>query len=174
MFLLADVTSELPGFDGFLGTRASLMMDVVALALVAILPILAYSIYLVKYRQKFELHKKIQVTLGLILLVAVALFELDIQLLSRWEERAAGSPYFSIDNKFGDWVGISLIVHLLFAVPTAVLWIVVIVRALRNFPSPVVPGAHSQSHKFWGWAAALGMLGTAVTGWFFYYLGFAI
>jgi putative membrane protein len=174
VFFFADVTSELPGFNGFLGTRASLMMDVVALAMIAVLPILAFSIYLVKYRQKFELHKKIQVTLGLTLLVTVALFELDIQLLSRWEERAAGSPYFSIDNKFGDWVGISLIIHLLFAVPSAVLWIVVIIRALRNFPSPATPGIHSKSHAFWGWCAALCMLGTSLTGWIFYYLGFVI
>ena len=41
------VVSEVPGINGILGTRASLMLDVVFLAMFAILPVLAFSIWLV-------------------------------------------------------------------------------------------------------------------------------
>ena len=56
--------------------------------------------------------------------------------------------------------------------PTAVLWTVVIVQALRKFPRPPQPGQHSAAHKFWGWLAVIEMFMTAVTGWIFYYLAF--
>jgi putative membrane protein len=159
-----------PGIDGFLGFRGSLMLDVVFLAMFAVLPALAASIYVVKQR-RFELHKKLQLTLGVILLLAVVAFEVDIR-LNGWTERAQPSPYFSLDAKWSCPAGVALIIHLFFAIPTTLLWTVVTVRALRKFPDPPQPGTHSASHKFWGWLAVLEMLGTALTGWVFYYLAF--
>lgn len=157
---------EFSGINGFLGTRASIMLDVVFLAMFAVLPLLAWSIRLVKVHRRYALHKRVQLTVGIVLLVAVALFEIDLQLVTNWRERAALSPYYST------WVFPSLYVHLFFAVPTAFLWLVVVVRALRSFPSPPVPGPHSASHRFWAWLATWEMVGTAVTGWVFYYLSF--
>ena len=83
------------GTNGFLGTRGSLMLDVVFLAMFAIVPVLAYSIYLVRSRRRFELHKRIQITLGLVLLVAVTAFELDMRFFTDWRERAAASRFYS-------------------------------------------------------------------------------
>ena len=60
-----------PGIDGFLGTRASLMLDVVFVSMMVVVPLLLWSISLVKYRQNFRLHKRVQVTLALVLLVAI-------------------------------------------------------------------------------------------------------
>jgi uncharacterized membrane protein YozB (DUF420 family) len=65
-----------------------------------------------------------------------------------------------------------LAIHLFFAVTTTVLWLAVIVRALRKFPSPPAPCDHSASHMFWGRLAAIDMALTALTGWIFYYLAF--
>jgi len=59
-----------------------------------------------------------------------------------------------------------------FAVPTLVLWIVVVVAALRKFSRPPAPGPHSRWHARWGMIAAVEMLMTAVTGWVFYWLAF--
>src|SRR5262245_12010155 len=166
-----------PGIDGFLGTRGSLMLDVVFLTMFVIAPVLATSVYLVKYRRQYTLHKKLQLAMAAVLLVAVLLFVLDIR-LNGWEERAAGipsdsgSPYFDPANKWGCPAGISLIVHLSFAVPTLVLWIVVVVQALRKFSRPPAPGSHSRWHARWGLLAAGGMVLTAVTGWLFYWLAF--
>jgi uncharacterized membrane protein YozB (DUF420 family) len=169
--------ADFPGFNGFLGTRGSLMLDVVFLTMFVIVPLLAASVYLVKYRRRYALHKKLQLAMAAVLLIAVLLFELDIR-FNGWEERAAGipsgsgSPYFDPANKWGCPAGISLIVHLSFAVPTLLLWILVVVQALRKFSRPPAPGSHSQWHARWGMLAAGGMVLTAITGWFFYWLAF--
>jgi putative membrane protein len=159
------------GVGGFLGSRGSFMLDVVFLAMFVVVPVLLISIFLVKSRHQFTLHKRLQIITASVLLVAVLLFELDIR-LNGWEHRAEPSPYFDAANKWGCPVGISLIVHLSFAVPTLLMWIAVVVQALRNFSRPPLPGPHSQWHARWGWLAAMGMVMTAVTGWLFYWLAF--
>jgi len=156
--------------NGFLGTRASLMLDVVALAMVALVPLLGLSIYLVKVRRRYALHKKIQLTLGTVLLVAVVLFEVDIR-LHGWRDRAASSPYTGHAGSV-DWLTLTLGVHLCFAVTAALLWAVVIFRALANFPSPPHPAPHSAWHRRFATVAAIDMACTAVTGWIFYWMAF--
>lgn len=151
--------------DGFLGYRASIMLDVVFLAMFAVLPIMGWSIWLVKYRQNYRLHKTVQLILGGVLLATVALFEADMR-WNGWRHRAEVSAYFN------DWVFYSLYIHLCFAVTTAVLWVAVIVQALRKFPKPPMPCAYSPKHIFWAKLAAIDMLMTAVTGWIFYWLAF--
>ncbi len=146
------------------------MLDVVALAMIALVPVLAVSIYLVKYRRQYALHKTIQLTLGSVLLVAVTLFEIDVR-IHGWRHRAEASPYFGHDGST-NWVMIVLSIHLFFAITSTVLWVLVIYRALRNFPSPPIPGPHSRWHRRWGLIAALDMTCTAVTGWIFYWLAF--
>lgn len=156
---------------GFLGTRASFMLDVVFSAMILVVPMLFGSIYLVRAHRRYALHKKIQLTLGAVLLIAVTAFEIDMRFLTDWEELAKPSPYF----EQGAWcpVWVALVIHLFFAIPTAILWVYVIVQALRKFADPPFPGDHSQSHRFWGWLATVEMVMTAITGWIFYYLAFA-
>src|SRR5829696_4532023 len=79
---------EFPGINGFLGTRAPLMIDVVCLAMIGVVLVLTWSVYQVKCRRRYQLHKWTQITLGAVLLVVVILFEVDIR-LHGWEERAA-------------------------------------------------------------------------------------
>ena len=169
-----DAVLELPGIDGFLGTRGSLMMDIVFIALFAVLPLLLLSIYTVRYRRNYALHKRLQVVLGVLLLVTVILFEVDIQYVSKWEQRAEASPYFDSGQMWSDWVGRSLLVHLCFAVPTAALWVFVIVQALRKFPRPTRPSGYSQRHKWWSRLTTVFTIMTALTGWLFYWLAFAL
>ncbi len=166
------LAQKFSGIDGFLPSRGSIMLDIVFLAMFVIVPVMLWSIYLVKYQQRYALHKRVQLLLGLLLLVAVTLFELDMQFITNWEERAGPSPYFDLARKWQCTVGVSLLVHLCFAVPTAVLWVYVIVQGLRKFPHPVAPNDYSPTHMFWAKLAALGMTGTAVTGWVFYWLAF--
>ncbi|MBI2825163.1 MAG: DUF420 domain-containing protein [Planctomycetia bacterium] len=176
-------------FDGFLGTRASLMLDVVFLAMFAVLPVLAFSIYLVRYRQKYLWHKRIQLTLGVVLLATVALFEFDMR-VNGWRDRAIDSPYYGAMERPG-WllstihvrllgqaevpglVFTALAIHLVFAVTTALLWVGTIVQAVRQFPHPPMPCAYSPRHKLLARIAAIDMGMTALTGWIFYWLAFA-
>lgn len=155
-----------PGINGFLGTRASIMLDVVFLAMFLVVPVMWWSIRQVEHHGRYLLHKRVQVTLGIVLLAAVALFEIDMRFITGWTERAEISPYYTT------WVWPSLYVHLFFAVPTALIWTYTIIQALRKFPSPPRPNEYSHSHRFWGKLAAIEMVMTAITGWGFYYLAF--
>ena len=157
---------DYPGIDGFLGWRGSVMMDVVLLAMFAIVPLLCISIALVRYRKKYTVHKRIQISLGIILAVAILLFEIDVRMYP-WRPRAEPSPYFATG-----WVDWALWLHLPFAISTAFLWIYVFVWALRNIPHPPGPGPWSRRHRFWARLAALDMIATAITGSIFYFLAF--
>jgi uncharacterized membrane protein YozB (DUF420 family) len=171
--LLSQTNAELPAhWTGFLGTRASFMLDFVFVAMFGILLVLGVSIYLVKFQRKYELHKRIQIILGIVLLATVGAFEVDMRLFTDWEELAKPSRFY----KAGTWDGVwtSLAIHLLFAIPTPFLWAYVIVQAVRKFPNPAQPGSYSSTHILWGKLAALGMLLTAVTGWVFYVIAFAM
>ena len=157
---------------GFLPfSRATIMFDVVAVALVAFLPALAFSIWQVK-KGRYLLHKRLQLILGIILLITVVLFEVDVQasklfVEGGWRSLTTESPYH------GAPIDRLLRVHLVFATITAILWIVTIVQALMNFPSPPLPiQNYSRNHKLLGWSATIGMVLTCVTGWTFYYMAF--
>lgn len=160
---------DLPGIHGFLGTRASFMLDFVVLAMVGILPIMAWSIWQAK-QGRYLLHKRMQLGLAAVLALAVGLFELDMR-IHGWRTRAEASPYYGTDGSPGV-VDYALYVHLFFALTTVALWITVIARALRHFPHPPQPGPHSRSHVLWAKLAAADMAMTAVTGWLFYWLAF--
>jgi putative membrane protein len=160
--------------NGFLGNDASFMLDLVVVALIAVVPALLYSIYLVKFRGQYLLHRNMQVALGIVLLLTVGAFEVDLQLVhGGWENvvnkpnaepRLTGEALESVRNVL--WI------HLIFAVSTPLFWATTICLALKRFPSPPVPGAHSGLHKKLGWASAIDITLTSVTGLWFYYVAF--
>ncbi len=155
---------------GFLPARGSWMLDFVVVAMVLVVVIMSWSICLVRYGRKYLLHKQIQLALGAILFLAVAAFEVDMRFVTDWRALADPSPYFDRDSWSPAWI--ALVIHLAFALPTTLLWIGVIAAALRRFPSPPTPCSHSPIHRRWGRFAVIGMWGTAVTGWIFYYMAF--
>ncbi|MFM1902345.1 MAG: hypothetical protein RLZZ440_245 [Planctomycetota bacterium] len=158
----------MPGIDGFLsllGSRASLGMDVVLVGLVALLPVLAWSVQAVR-GGRFELHKRLQLFIVAALAVAILVFEVDVRLISDWKLRARPSPY---------WPGgvlWALGIHLVFAVSTFVLWTWVVWEAVTRFPNPPRPAEHGPRHRRMARLAALDLLMTAVTGVIFYWLAF--
>lgn len=155
--------------DGFLSTRATFMLDFVFVAMFVVVPVLSFSVGLVKFRRRYTWHKRIQIGLAVILLVAVTAFEIDLNYITKnWRPLAEPSPYFATG-----WVDRWLWIHLAFAVPTPLLWLFVIVQALRKFPRPAAPAAYSRRHATWGWLATATMALTAVTGWIFYWVAFA-
>jgi uncharacterized membrane protein YozB (DUF420 family) len=156
-----------PGIDGFLGTRATLMLDVLVVAMLAVMLTLAWSVYQVKFRRRYLLHKWTQIVLAAVLLVTVVFFEIDIR-LHGWTGRAAGQ----VGGEPIAPVWYALYIHLVFAVSTVVLWPVVIFLALRNFPNPPHPAEHSRIHVPLARLAAADMMLTAITGWIFYWLAF--
>ena len=157
---------DYPGLDGFLGTRASLGMDVVLVGLIALLPVLAWSIAAVR-RGAYGLHKRLQLVVVVLLLAAILFFEIDVRFLSDWKTRAETSPFWPAG------VLAALGVHLVFAISTFVLWVWTVWEALARFPVPPGPAPHGPRHRRMARLAALDLVATAVTGFIFYWLAFA-
>ena len=158
--------------NGMLGTRGSLMLDLVAMGMILIVPVMAASIYLVRSKKQYAVHKRIQTSTAFVLLLVLIAFEVEMR-VSGWRDRATASP-LSREGLWNDPVEWSLLVHLVCAVPTLLLWVFVVFRAMRGFPLPPLPSAHSAEHRLWGRWAALGMTLTAITGFVFYYMAFVI
>ena len=160
--------------NGFLGFQASLMLDVVVCALVLVVPTLLYSLYLVKFQRNYLWHRNLQMTLGVVLLIAVGAFEIDLQLVHNgWENivnRPNTEPRLTGDRL--EFVRNVLWVHLVFAVSTPFLWATTIVLAWKRMPSPPAPCAHSGLHKKLGWLSTIDITLTSVTGLTWYYFAF--
>jgi putative membrane protein len=153
-------------FPGFIpGSRATLMLDIATIGMAVIVPAMIFSICLAKYKNNYVGHRKIQLLLGLVLLLVVGLFELDMRIFG-WEKQAEASPYYQTS------LYPVLYVHLCFAISTSLLWIYMIVGALRQFARVPEPNAYSSTHKLVGKLTALDTVLTAVTGWIFYYMAF--
>ena len=156
------------GIDGFLvgiGSRASLGMDVLLVVLLALLPVLAWSVQEAR-RGRYLSHKRLQLFIVAALAVAIVIFEIDVRLVSDWKPRAWPSPY---------WPGgvlSALGIHLVFAVSTFVLLTWVVWEALARFPNPPLPGTHGHRHRRMARLAALDLVMTAVTGVVFYWMAF--
>lgn len=139
------------------------MLDFVTVAMVIVLPILTWSIYTVRIKKNYERHKLIQVATSIVLLIAVAAFEIDIR-INGWRHLAEPSPYLeTILYPF-------LVVHLVCAISTTIIWGYTIISAVRKMPRPssLVAG----KHKVFGIISASLMYMTAITGWIFYWMAF--
>jgi putative membrane protein len=159
------ITDTLQGFAGFIpGSRGSLMMDVVATAMLVVVPGLLFGITQAR-RRHYVAHKRVQVALAVALAVTVIAFELEVRLVG-WRHLAMPSPYYDT------WLFPLLTLHVTFAVTTTVMWCVTVVHALRRIGTPPAPGIGSARHRYLGKATALVTLVTATTGWIFYWMAF--
>lgn len=141
-------------------------MDVILVGLLAVLPIFAWSVHLVRNRRNFAAHKRLQWIVVAALLTAIVIFEIDVRLVSDWKLRAAPSPWWPVG------VLTALGIHLIFAVSTLGLLVWVLWEAARRFPVPPAPGSHSRRHMVMARLAGLDLVLTAITGSLFYWLAF--
>ncbi len=161
-------------FNGFLGYPTTFMLDFVVCALALVVPLLLWSLWLVKFRRHYVAHKRLQIALGIILLLAVTAFEVDVQMVHGGWEKIVAKQQLSPDALTAKISSVRpyLLVHLVFAVTTPLLWIVTMTLALRRFKNPPTPGTHSRIHKTLGWASTIDITMTSVTGLLFYYVAF--
>lgn len=160
--------------DGFLGYQTSFMLDFVVCALVVIVPVLVASICLVRFGHRYSQHRILQTGLCVVLLIAVGAFEVDLQVVHGGWENVVAKGY-SDEALLAERISRAqpwLWLHLVFAVSTPLLWIVTLAMALRQFPSPPLPSAHSRLHRRLGWLSTIDVTLTAVTGLIFYYVTF--
>ena len=148
-----------------MGTGAPFMMDVVVLALMVLVPLLFYSIRQVKPGNPI-LHKRLQLLMAAILLLAVILFEIEVRLAGGIYELTNNSLYYK--TRFFD---IMLYTHLVFAISTPFLWAWTIAGALRHFKNGSM-GVYAEMHKKLGWLSAMDLVCTSATGIWVYYISF--
>jgi putative membrane protein len=158
--------------QGFLGYHATFMLDVVVCALVLLVPALATSIYLVKFRRQYAWHRRLQLTLAAVLFLAVAAFEVDVQLVHHGWQNIVKDARPDMAAESLDFARKVLYVHLVFAISTPLLWILTISLALPKFGNPPFPSRHSPVHKLLGWCSATDLALTSATGLLFYYFAF--
>jgi putative membrane protein len=157
--------------DGFLGYHTSFMLDAVVVALVLVVPMLVFSLFSVKIRRQYVLHRNLQIFLAIALLVAVSAFEVDLHWIQGgWENVVKKRPELSAAQL--NFIQRVLRIHLLFAGSTPFLWAVTIGFALRHMPRPPKPSPHSRVHAVLGWASTLDLVLTSLTGLVFYYVAF--
>ena len=160
--------------NGFLGYDTSLMLDVVVVALAAVVPALLFSLYQVKFKQNYTLHRNIQLGLAVVLLIAVAAFEVDMQIIhGGWENivnKVPEAPRRTAEQMAS--IQKVLWIHLVFAISTPLLWAITIVLALKRIPKPPAPCEHSNLHKKLGWLSVVDITLTSVTGLWFYFAAF--
>ena len=159
--------------DGFLGYKASLMLDVVVCALAIVVPTLLFSLFAVKVRRNYRLHKALQITLGIVLVAAVGLFEVDMRLQGGIDGILAKRSRPLSPGERASFNSL-LYVHLFFAVSTVILWATTLVLAIKRMPRPPAPCEHGRLHKRLGWLSAADITLTSVTGLLVYYYGFVV
>ena len=157
--------------DGFLGFHTSFMLDAVVVALVLVVPVLVFSLYSVKIGRLYTRHRNLQMSLAIVLLVAVLAFEVDLHLVQGGWENVVRKGSALSDNQM-TFIRKVLRIHLVFAGSTPFLWGATILFALIRMPRPPQPSPHSRLHKVLGWASTFDLVVTSVTGLVFYYVAF--
>ncbi|MCB1624541.1 MAG: hypothetical protein KDI32_08135 [Pseudomonadales bacterium] len=153
--------------DGFLGTRADLLLDLVILSLLLVVPVLLYSWSRVR-RGNYGVHKALQLAVFVVLGSAVLAFELHMRQLGGIFEATKESTYAGTAVLNG-WI----YVHTAFSVSMALVWIIVVAGALYFFPNPPRPIKGSRAHRWMGRLGMLLALGAGVTAIPVYAYGFA-
>ena len=158
---------------GFLGYPSTLMLDVVVCALVLVVPVLFFSIYLVKFHRNYLWHRHLQTGLGIALLITVCLFEIDMRWHGGWQA-ILKQRSVQLTAEQQQWVSRVLLVHLVFAVSAVILWTLTLVHGWKRIPRPPQPSIHSRAHKRLGWLSTITLTMTSVTGLIFYYYAFMV
>jgi uncharacterized membrane protein YozB (DUF420 family) len=154
---------------GFLPFNATFMLDFVLISLVLVVPILIFGLIQV-HKKNYKLHAQTMLALGLLVLVVVIAFEVDMRysggieaILTTSGRQLAYTPAFKT----------LLGIHLFFAISTCILWVFTTIDAIKKFglKNPQ-PGQYSKKHKLLGKITTLDIVGVAITGFAVYYMGF--
>ena len=142
--------------QGFLGTSAPLMMDLIIVSLTLIVPCLIYSIRQAKSGNIHQ-HRLYQIILSVVLLFAVTLFELEMQLVGGIENIIEKERYTTPFR-------IYLWTHIAISISTILLWGITLFTALKHYDGEVMAPEHRSLHRKLGWGSTLLLLLTSLTG----------
>ena len=149
--------------NGFLGTRADLIIDLI-MVITGFLPLLLlYSFYLAS-KGRYTLHKNLQLFLLLLSSIAVIALELDIR-LGGVENIATQSSYYNSPT-----LKTVFVFHLIVAISSFFLWSWMAFK----FSLLSVAKIKRTNHKLWGKILFTLLILTLVSGWAIYVMFFAL
>lgn len=154
--------------QGFLGTRGDVLMDLVVLSFIVILPVLVIS-WRAARTGDYRRHRLIQISLVMVLAIAVGLFEVDLKLSGGIFELTKDSRYAGTELLSGLIYG-----HMMVAIGSVLVWLPLIILSLRRFPNPPVSNAFGPTHRLWGRIGMLLMMASGLSAIPLYYVGFAL
>ena len=148
---------------GFLGTKALMYMDIITIYF-ALLPFLMGSAIFMAIKKRYELHYKMQLVIFAVTLIVVAVFEIGV--------RVSGGFTSFIEQSNADyiWMLFFLIVHILVALFSVVVYFSLIYNSVRQYILKKEP--FSESHKKIGMIVYAGMTLTSIMGVLIYYFLF--
>ena len=152
--------------QGFLGTNADLLMDIVLVSFALILPALVFS-WRIARKKNYSGHKKTQLVLGGGLAFVVVLFEADLSLSGGIFELTKASSYAGT-AVLKAWI----YGHTVVAILTSISWLVLTIWSLRRFDKPPRPSDFSKTHRRLGISGMLLMMATGLSAFPLYYYGF--
>jgi len=150
---------------GFLGTRAPFFMDFVTI-IVALLPLLVLGAIHIAKSKSYSLHALVQTVIFIVSVIVVSYFEYGVRLgggFNAFMEKSHTSHSYAL------WV---LIIHILIATLSLILWIKTLISAYREKSHKQLPGKYSIQHKQYGIYTFIGIFLTGFTGIWVYILLF--
>jgi hypothetical protein len=151
------------------GARCDVLMDIVVVSMAIILPLLWFSFEKVRIERNYIMHKKIQLTMFIILFFVVLLFEYDMKQNGGIFEMVKGSAY---EGTF--FLNFMIYFHTFLSITTSLIWAILIVASLAKFGKNPRPGKFSKTHKLWGKIGMWDMALTCITGLILYVYGFLL
>ncbi len=142
---------------GFLGTKAFMYLDLVTLYFAMLPFLLAFSIrYALK--KEYEKHYRSQIIIFMVSLVVVVVFEIGVRLSGGFTEFTKEStlPY--------TFLSVFLGIHILIALLSIVLWVIVLYTSLQEYRSGRDMAAFARSHKRKARVLFIGLTVTSITG----------
>ncbi|MEE2637815.1 MAG: hypothetical protein VYE68_11355 [Acidobacteriota bacterium] len=143
------------------------MIDAVTASFLVTLPELFWSRRRAR-RGDYAGHKRVQLSLAIVLVVTVIAFEVDLRMRAGIIEMVAMSPFAGTHL-----LNVTIWVHLFVAITTSVIWLGLIGALVVRFANPP-PNRFSRVHRGWGIIRMVDMLATGVTGVMLYVLGLAL
>lgn len=152
---------------GFLGTRAPMYLDLVALYFMA-LPFLLFISIRFAVKGNIKAHLKSQLAIFIMTLVMIVVFEVGMRLAGGFKEyiKESSVPY-SFFITF-------LIVHILVAIATVNLWSYQIISSVKSYKKGTLIGENAQRHKKIGKYLMIGITITLIQAGCIYYFMFVL
>ena len=136
---------------GFLGTKAAMYMDIVTIYFGLVPFMLMFSI-IQAIKKKYQSHYKMQLFTFILTILMVIIFEVGVRLDGGLNTFMKTS---TVDYNF---MAILMVIHIIIAVVTVVLWSIILYGAIKKFKVEKVSVDHN--HKFFGKIVFLGMIYT--------------